>query len=134
MYFLVGSSGKKALMFPQDGDDNHLESGREYPIPPKGVMEFDNNPGAERLVLALSKTPIEGGKALELSGANLSLEMLTGKPSKLGEYSVSTGGSDGLVYVSNPNAEKPTIIEINLTRKSNRRLRCCSQWRWRWWT
>jgi hypothetical protein len=112
----TGSSGKKSLLYPPPGssEDNHLEAGKEYPVPSKGVLEFDNNPGTEHLLVALSKEPLDESKALELNGAALSPDLLTGKPLKFGDYSVMSSGSDALVYVSNPHADKPTTIELAL--------------------
>ena len=54
------STGKKSVLFPtkQTGSDNFLAQGKDYVLPNKTWLEFDNHPGIERLTLVFSKTKI----------------------------------------------------------------------------
>lgn len=54
------STGKKSVLFPtkQTGSDNFLAQGKDYVLPSKTWLEFDNHPGIERLTLVFSKTKI----------------------------------------------------------------------------
>ncbi|MBX9694655.1 MAG: DUF4384 domain-containing protein, partial [Cyanobacteria bacterium] len=63
---LIGSTGKRALLYPPAGstEDNRLEAGKEYIVPPKGLIVFDNNPGTEDLIVILSRQPLNNEKAL----------------------------------------------------------------------
>ena len=59
-----GSAGEQSVLFPDPNyrDNNKLKSGVDYSLPQDGAMTFDKNPGTERLILLLSRTPIDASK------------------------------------------------------------------------
>lgn len=61
-----GSAGEQSVLFPDPNyrDNNKLKSGVDYSLPQDGAMTFDKNPGTERLILLLSRTPIDAHKYL----------------------------------------------------------------------
>jgi hypothetical protein len=129
---LVGSTGKKSILYPPPGwgtEDNKLESGKEYVVPPHGMIVFDDHPGTERLLVVLARQPLDMTRELETGGVTINGDFLTGLPQQVGAYSVvsndsyyelgeKTSGS-GLVFVNNPDAvAKPTTIALALTHGS----------------
>lgn len=55
-----GTSGNWDLMYPTPGSKegaNRVEPGRDYLLPPKGLMRFSGDPGVEKLFLVLSRQP-----------------------------------------------------------------------------
>jgi hypothetical protein len=57
-----GSSGIWKVLFPSaeiEGGSNHVEKGRRYEIPSGYTFTFDEQPGAEKLFVVLSRTPEE---------------------------------------------------------------------------
>lgn len=46
IYLDSGSTGKKCVLYPPAGssEDNRLEAGKQYVIPPNGLLKMDNNP------------------------------------------------------------------------------------------
>ncbi len=61
-----GSSGEQSVLFPDSRfhDKNKLNASVDYSIPQEGDMAFDQNPGTERLLLLLSRTPLDPTKYL----------------------------------------------------------------------
>lgn len=55
-----GTSGNSMMLFPSaaSGEGNYLRKGRDYVLPGKSWMQFDANPGLEKLSLVLSKEQI----------------------------------------------------------------------------
>ncbi len=55
-----GSKGEHAVLFPDSkmADDNRVKAGQDYAIPDDGFLLFDSEPGSERLMLVLSRSPI----------------------------------------------------------------------------
>lgn len=126
---MMGSTGKKALLYPPQGEDNTLEPGKEYVVPPKGLIRFDNNPGTETMVVILSRQPLEQNRAMGLRGAKVDGDTLSGLPEQIGNVSVvsadgfyklgeKTSGS-GLVYFKGEKATEPTVIEVALSHSPN---------------
>jgi len=127
-----GSTGKKAMLYPPPGssEDNRLEAGREYLVPPHGMVAFDSHPGTEKLSVIFSPQPMDESRSMDSISIALDSDTLTGIPQKLGPYSVcSTDGAyspgnpapgKGLVYVHNPDATKPTSIAIVLNHGRDR--------------
>ena len=125
---LAGSSGKKSILYPASAeDDNRVEPNKEVLVPPKGMIVFDNNPGTEQLFVILSPQPLDMSRDLNTAGAAAIAgdDVLSGLPVKVGNYQVmsedgfydlgeKTPGS-GLVYITNPNPDKPTIIALALS-------------------
>lgn len=59
---LTGSSGRQALLFPHpeiNGGVNRVTAGVPYTVPVEGWFRFDATPGEERLLLAVSRAPLE---------------------------------------------------------------------------
>ena len=118
-----GSSGKKQVLYPPDGEDNKLEPGSDCVVPKQGELIFDDNAGTEHLLIGLTREPIPQDRALDLSGVSIESNALSGKPTSVGGYSVLSSfgnnyelgkpiSGDGQVYISNPDRSKPTVIEI----------------------
>lgn len=126
---MVGSTGRKALLYPPQGEDNTLEPGKEYVVPPKGLIRFDNNPGTENMVVILSRQPLERTRALEMRGAKVDGDALSGLPEQIGNISVVSGdgfyklgektSGSGLVYFKGENPNQPTVIEVALSHSGN---------------
>lgn len=57
----ASSRGNKSMLFPNKttGTSNYLYKGNDYPLPYKGWLQFDNNPGTEKLSLIFSKTKLD---------------------------------------------------------------------------
>jgi hypothetical protein len=55
----LGSSGRTTVLFPQAsaGSTNFVKAGTDYAVPPGTYLRFDETPGEETLVLALSPVP-----------------------------------------------------------------------------
>jgi hypothetical protein len=63
-----GSSGKKYVpLYPPDGHDEKLEPGKEYTVPPDGMLTFDDKPGEEDMGFIMTANPINGQKAIDLT-------------------------------------------------------------------
>ncbi len=122
----AGSTGKKAVMYPPPGssENNLLEAGREYLVPPKGMVVFDSQPGTEKLSLIFSPKPLDSNAMFDTRALPIDSDTLTGLPQKLGPYSVcSTDGvyspgkkapGSGLVYVHNPDSTQATAVSVVL--------------------
>lgn len=56
-----GSRGEQEVLFPDKKaqEENRVEAGREYVLPSDGRLQFDKNPGVEKLTLILSRTQID---------------------------------------------------------------------------
>lgn len=69
----AGTTGKSDLLFPNKafGTDNQLKAGKDYAIPNEGWMQFDSNPGTERLGLVFAPEKFEVTDEMIKSG-NLS--------------------------------------------------------------
>lgn len=61
----ASSRGNKSMLFPDKttGTSNYLYKGNDYPLPYKGWLQFDNNPGVEKLSLIFSKTKLDPTEA-----------------------------------------------------------------------
>lgn len=62
-----GSGGEQAVLFPDTAhhDETKVIHGRDYPLPGDGFLTFDEHPGTERLLLLLSRTPVDAQAYLE---------------------------------------------------------------------
>jgi hypothetical protein len=58
-----GSRGDAALLFPAAPENNHIAAGKDIRVPEKGVLEFDEVAGVEKVKLVLSADRIEGNPA-----------------------------------------------------------------------
>ena len=53
------ATGEEAVLFPQAGESNKVEHGKDYVLPPgTGCLTFDKIPGTEKLTLLLSQTAL----------------------------------------------------------------------------
>jgi hypothetical protein len=61
-----GNGGEQEVLFPDKKlqEDNKVTAGHEYVLPGDGQLEFDKNPGTEKLTLVLSRTPIDSSAYL----------------------------------------------------------------------
>lgn len=122
---MQGSTGKQALLYPPPGEDNTLEPGKEYVVPPKGLIRFDNNPGTENMIVILSRQPLEQQRAMSMRGPKVDGDALSGLPEQIGNVSVVSGdgfyklgektSGSGLVYFKGADANQPTVIEVALS-------------------
>ncbi len=68
MYVVMksGSHGSQAVLFPaaDSGENNVIKKGEDYVLPEQGVLEFDNQPGEERLQLIISPEKLNLENAL----------------------------------------------------------------------
>lgn len=64
-----GSTGAQTVLFPHPShpQDNFIEQGKEYVIPPNGLIRFDEHPGEEKLLFILSRKQIDAKAALALT-------------------------------------------------------------------
>lgn len=127
---LSGSSGRKAVIYPPEGstDDNRLEGGKEYIIPPHGLIRFDDNAGTEQLFVVLANQPLNVEEQLSSAAATIDENSLNGLPQQIGRYSVMSNDGfyklgdkapgNGLVFVTNPDADKPMVVALKLRHTS----------------
>ncbi|HEY9786369.1 MAG TPA: alpha/beta fold hydrolase [Candidatus Obscuribacterales bacterium] len=54
-----GTSGKSAVLFPEEGNNNLLHAGMDYPLPYESWLAFDRNPGIEKLSLVFSRNRVD---------------------------------------------------------------------------
>jgi hypothetical protein len=56
-----GSRGERSVLFPDAsrGETNKVTAGNDYTMPTDDFLEFDSNPGSEKLVLLVSRMPID---------------------------------------------------------------------------
>lgn len=128
---LIGSSGKKAVLYPPPGstEDNRLEAGKEYVVPANGQIVFDNQPGTEQLFVILTKDKQDVSAQLNSPGALITGDTLSGLSQKVGDYKVISNDGfyelgkkapgSGLVFVNNPDGSKPTVIAVALMHSPN---------------
>lgn len=62
-----GSRGEQSVLFPDEStkESNRVERGKEYVMPGKGFLTFDENPGTEKLTLLLSRSPINASAYMQ---------------------------------------------------------------------
>ncbi|HEY9759090.1 MAG TPA: DUF4384 domain-containing protein [Oculatellaceae cyanobacterium] len=123
---VLGSSGSKSIIYPPSpNEDNKVEPGKEVLVPPKGMIVFDDKPGTERVVVILSPQPLDITRDLNMnSAAAIGGDTLSGLPVKVGGYEVMSNDGfydlgekapgSGLVFVTNPDPSKPTVIALAL--------------------
>ena len=56
-----GSRGEQAQLFPDDAkrENNRISSGKEIVLPPDGTLDFDANPGIEKMTILISRSQID---------------------------------------------------------------------------
>jgi Domain of unknown function (DUF4384) len=56
-----GSRGEQAQLFPDVSkqESNRISRGKEMVLPPDGTLDFDANPGIEKMTILISRSPIE---------------------------------------------------------------------------
>ena len=124
---LVGSSGRKSVLYPPtEQEDNRIEPGKEVLVPPRGMIVFDNNVGTEQLFVILAPKPLDLSRDIDTKTAvSIGGDILSGLPVKVGTYEVMSNDGfydlgqkapgSGLVYVTNPDSDKPTVIALSLS-------------------
>jgi Domain of unknown function (DUF4384) len=104
-----GSSGQDTMLFPYTGMPdrlNRVEGHREYAIPPRGWIMFDNQPGEEVLFFAVSPNAL----------ANLLGGSLTGSPGtpygpgRLNDVVDRRGAKDLLVETDDTPGQQATYL------------------------
>lgn len=127
---LIGSSGKKSVLYPPQGstEDNKLEAGKEYVVPPNGQITFDDRTGEEKLFVIVSQDKVDPSGFASTRGMTIDSEALTGIPQELGKYSVFSNdgfyelgkkaAGSGLVFVHNPRPDEPTVVSLALAHLS----------------
>jgi alpha-beta hydrolase superfamily lysophospholipase len=80
----ASTTGKSDLLFPNKnfGMDNHLKPGKDYAIPAEGWMQFDSNPGTEKLGLVFGQEKFDVTQEMIKSG---NLTCLNVPPSQEGK-------------------------------------------------
>ncbi len=137
-----GSTGKQTLLFPPPGSskknresatsakgalsastqNNLVTPDREYVIPERGVIRFDNNPGVERLLFILSRKEIDLKKVID-SGSGVSVNRA------LDDASLETPGiaisrdsggvtPSGVTYVVKSDPSRVVYVEVALNHIS----------------
>lgn len=101
--FNLGSTEKKIdVLFPYQGVSSQVKVNGDYPIPEKGWMVFDQNPGQEHMQLFLSSEPIaelEEAVKIYLQGGTLAapaaqaVQPNQAAPSRPAAQASSQGGS-----------------------------------------
>lgn len=63
---LEGSGGEQSVLFPDSRyhDNPKIKASVDYPLPGDGYLKFDSNPGTEKLILLVSRKPIDANKYL----------------------------------------------------------------------
>jgi hypothetical protein len=66
----ASTTGKSDLLFPNKayGTENHLKAGKDYAIPEQSWMQFDSNPGTEKLGLVFAPEKFDVTEAMIKSG------------------------------------------------------------------
>ncbi len=66
----AGTTGKSDLLFPNKayGTENHLKAGKDYAIPEQSWMQFDSNPGTEKLGLVFAPEKFDVTEEMIKSG------------------------------------------------------------------
>jgi hypothetical protein len=61
-----GSSGEQAVLFPDPShnDETKVVHGKDYSLPAEGFLTFDDHPGTERLLLLVSRVPVDASAYL----------------------------------------------------------------------
>ncbi len=56
-----GSRGEQSVLFPDPArvESNKVVSGADYTLPATDFLQFDENPGLEKLTLLISRTPVD---------------------------------------------------------------------------
>ncbi len=56
-----GSRGEQAQLFPLESlkENNQITRGKEIALPTEGTLDFDDNPGVEKLTMLISRTAID---------------------------------------------------------------------------
>lgn len=56
-----GSRGEQSVLFPDParGESNKIVAGIDYSLPADDFLQFDDNPGQEKLTLLVSRTPVD---------------------------------------------------------------------------
>lgn len=123
---LVGSSGRKAILYPppESAEDNRLEAGKEYIVPPRGLIRFDDTTGTERLFVLLANKPLDLDQQLSAADATIDDSTLDGTPQQVGDYGVMSNDNiyklgekapgNGLVFITNRSTDRPTVVSLAL--------------------
>lgn len=61
-----GSQGEQSVLFPDAGrgETNRISAGKDYTLPASDFLQFDNNPGIEKLSLVISRHPLDAAAYL----------------------------------------------------------------------
>lgn len=56
-----GSQGEQSVLFPDRsrGETNKVVAGNDYSLPADDFLQFDNNPGQEKLAILISRLPVD---------------------------------------------------------------------------
>lgn len=56
-----GSRGEQSVLFPDERhtDNNRIKAGADYILPADGFLTFDENPGTEKLLILISRKPVQ---------------------------------------------------------------------------
>lgn len=132
-----GSTGKQTVLFPPQtssrqsstnvvsgasSQDNLVTPDREYVIPEKGVIRFDNKPGVERLLFILSRSQIDARKIID-SGAGVSVNGAVGTgsnetPGIVILHDNEGGAQPGATYVVKSDPASVVYVELALNHVS----------------
>jgi Domain of unknown function (DUF4384) len=104
-----GSSGRDTMLFPYVGMPdrlNRIEGQKEHAIPPRGWIMFDNQPGEEVLLFAISPSSLTN--LLEASSPGSSLS--PSAPGRLIDVVDRRGAKDLLVETDNTPGQQATYL------------------------
>ncbi len=112
-----GSRGERAVLFPNERahENNHVAHGHDVTIPGDGTfLQFDENPGTERLSLVVSRAPINATAYLEQENAPVMIASADGGSKDLIPTKVYV--SYGVPHVR-PIGEKEELIATAVKEK-----------------
>lgn len=120
-----GSRGERAVLFPdqRNNEDNKVTKGREYVIPGDGFLTFDENPGQEKLVLLLSRQPLDAAAYLDDTESDQSALIASNLDGSKDLIPTKIYVSYGVPHVNpikkNPPKANPTTVATTTTTTSN---------------
>lgn len=105
-----GSSGKSAILFPTTGECAKVIAGKEFRLPAVGFLEFDDKPGKEVLVVAV--TP-QASTTSTLVKASNDADSIKENNSELEENVEHQSGKPKDIFYSPPLAQRAKMHVVS---------------------